>query len=185
MEERLGDRLRVRNIGSRILGYAWMESAEKEYTYLTFSGKYVKVFDVFRALFYRTLWQAGIAEPRQFASDEDLDFVLAAYRGLQPRDGLAECFNKLREGGFTVWALTSGDTERVSAYLEKGGVHLPAENFVSCDTIGIGKPAPQSYQHILDKFPEEGRQAWFGAGHAWDASAARRNGYVFHCRLCL
>lgn len=154
-----------------------MEAAEKEYTYLSMSGgPYIQVFDVFRALFYRTLWQAGIGAPREFATDEDREFVLDAYRGLKPREGLRECFDKLRAGGFTVWALTSGDTARVSNYLKMAGAELPPENFASCDSIGVGKPAPASYRHILNKLPEEGREAWFAAAHAWDAGSARYSG---------
>ena len=177
LDARLGDRLRSANIGPRIFGYAWMAAAEKEYTYLSMSGApYVKVFDVFRSVFYRTLWQAGVAEPRRLAADEDREFVLEAYRRLKPRDGLRECFDKLRAAGFTVWALTSGDTQRVSRYLEMAGVELPPKNFASCDSIGVGKPAPASYRHILEKLPEKDREAWFAAAHAWDASAAGYSG---------
>lgn len=176
IEERLGQRLRANNIGSRIFAYGWMEATEKEYTYLSMSKGYVKVFDIFGPLFYRTLGQAGIKEPRAFASDEDLQFLLTSYRNLKLRPGVHECFKRLREGGYTVWCFTSGDTKRVSAYLSNGGVDFPSENLVSCDTVGIGKPAPESYQYVLDKFGKGNLEAWFAAGHMWDVSAARRFG---------
>lgn len=153
-----------------------MEASEKEYTYLSLSKNYVKFFDVFRSIFYRTLWQAGIPEPRKFASDEDREFLLASYRALKPRPGVAECFSKLEGAGFKVWCLTAGDVERVAGYLAKGGVEFPAENFVSCDEIGVGKPQPRSYQYILDRFPKEGCEMWFAAGHMWDAAGARQCG---------
>ncbi|KAH8885262.1 HAD-like protein [Thozetella sp. PMI_491] len=177
IEARIGERLKARNIGSRLFGYAWMEAGEREYTYLSISGNYIKFFDIFRSIFYRTLWQAGIEEPRKFATDEDREFLLASYRTLKPREGLLECFTRLRKGGYTVWALTAGDTERVGGYLAAGGVDFPSENFVSCDTIGIGKPAPESYQYIIDKFPKENQETWFAAAHMWDAAAARRCGF--------
>ncbi|KAF3402668.1 hypothetical protein DPV78_004216 [Talaromyces pinophilus] len=176
IEARMGDRLRSANVGSRIFGYAWMEAGEKEYTYLSLTTNYVKFFDVFRSIFYRTLGQAGIAEPRKFASDEDREFLLASYRDLQARPGVAECFAKLREGGFTVWCLTSGDIKRVAGYLAKGGINFPPENFVSCDDIGVGKPHPRSYQYLLDKFPKDS-DTWFAAGHMWDAAGARLCGF--------
>jgi 2-haloacid dehalogenase len=153
-----------------------MEAGEKEYTYLSLCGKYVKFFDVFRSIFYRTLGQAGIEEPRKFATDEDREYLLASYRLLKPRTGLVECFAKLRAGGFTVWALTSGDIERVAGYLAAAGATLPEENFVSCDTIGVGKPAPDSYKYILDKFEKKDLDVWFAAAHMWDAAAARQCG---------
>lgn len=150
-----------------------MEAGEREYTYLSIAGKYVTFFEVFRAIFYRTLWQAGIAEPRKHFTDEDREFLLDSYRKLKPRPGLAECFDRLRKGGFQVWMLTAGDTARVGGYLKDGGIDFPEDHFVSCDTIGIGKPAPESYQYILDKFDKENRETWFAAAHMWDVSGAR------------
>jgi 2-haloacid dehalogenase len=176
IEARIGEQLRAKNIGSRLFGYAWMEAGEREYTYLSISGHYVKFFDIFRSIFYRTLWQAGITEPRKFASDEDRESLLASYRTLNARQGISECFSRLRDAGFTVWALTAGDTPRVAGYLAEGGVDLPAANFVSCDTIGVGKPEPLSYQYILDKFDQNGLETWFAAAHMWDVAAARRCG---------
>lgn len=153
-----------------------MEAGEREYTYLSISGHYIQFFDIFRSIFYRTLCQAGIQEPRNFATDEDREYMLASYRTLKPRSGIPECFSRLRAAGFTVWALTAGDTARVSGYLAAGGVELPSANFVSCDVIGIGKPAPESYKYILDRFNKENLDAWFAAAHMWDAAAARRSG---------
>ncbi|KAM5343722.1 hypothetical protein ACJ41O_012259 [Fusarium nematophilum] len=177
IETRIGDRLRAENVGPRMFGYAWMEAGEKEYTYMSLSGHYLTFFDIFRSIFYRTLWQGGVKEPRKFASDEDREFLLASYRTLKPREGVLECFSKLREAGFQVWALTAGDTKRVAGYLAQGGVDFPSENFVSCDTIGVGKPEPRSYQHILDKFPKENLEAWFAAAHMWDTAGARHCGF--------
>ncbi|KAL5341632.1 HAD-like protein [Aspergillus crustosus] len=180
LEARLGPRLRSANIGSRIFAYAWMEAGEKEYTYLSLSGQYVRFFDVFRSIFYRTLWQAGIQNPREFASDEDREFLLASYRTLQPREGVKECFDLLRQGGYKVWCLTAGDVERVAGYLASGGVEFPESDFVSCDEIGVGKPQPRSYQFIRDKFSTGGEaevETWFAAGHMWDAAGARQCGF--------
>lgn len=118
---------------------------------------------------------AGIEDPRSFATDEDSLYMVEAYKKLDTRPGLEECFAKLRDAGFTVWALTSGDTERVRGYFLRNGVQFPAENFVSCDTLGVGKPAPGAYTPLLAKFGD-GEKPWFAAAHTWDASAAKRNG---------
>lgn len=153
-----------------------MEAAEREYTYLSLSGSYKPVFDVMRSIFYRTLYQAGLSEPRKLVGDDDVEFLLTSYRNLGPREGLAECFSKLRNAGFTVWAFTAGDRQRVSNYLKQGGVEMPPEHFVTCDDIGIGKPAPECYKHMLSKFDPNGLEAWFAAAHMWDSAAARRSG---------
>lgn len=99
----------------------------------------MQFFDVLRLIFYRTLGKAGIADPRKFAIDEDLGFLLTAFRRLKAQAGLVGYFDKLRAAGYTVRA---GYTKRVSGYLEAAGASVPAGNFVSCDTIGVGKPHP-------------------------------------------
>ncbi|KAH7303824.1 FAD dependent oxidoreductase-domain-containing protein [Stachybotrys elegans] len=175
LDTRLGDRLRDECIKPKLLGYAWFEAAEREYTYLSISGRYIRFYDVFKSLFYRMLWMAGIEEPRQFATDEDLAYILEQFMKLEARPGIAECFSLLREAGFTCWALTAGDVNRVSGYFSRNGIDMPADNFMSCDSLGIGKPAPESYRPLLDRFGHE--EAWFAAAHMWDVSAAKSTGF--------
>jgi len=63
IDERLGDKLRAEGIKPRLFGFAWMEAAEREYTYLSISGRYISFFDVFRPLFYRMLWYGTSSIP--------------------------------------------------------------------------------------------------------------------------
>ena len=60
LDTRLGDRLRAECIKPKLLGYTWFEASEREYTYLSISGRYTRFYDVFACLFYRMLWMAGI-----------------------------------------------------------------------------------------------------------------------------
>ncbi|KAI6379393.1 hypothetical protein MCOR25_001981 [Pyricularia grisea] len=175
LDARLGEKLRSRCILPKLLGYAWLEAAEREYTYLSISGRYKVFIDVFEALFWRMLWMAGVEDPRSFATEEDLAFVMAKYQDLEARPGIAACFEALRRDGFTVWAFTTGDKARVSGYFRKNGIDLPEENFKSCDSINVGKPAREAYKSLLDQFA--GEEAWFAAAHMWDVSAARENGF--------
>ncbi|KAL2872408.1 FAD dependent oxidoreductase-domain-containing protein [Aspergillus lucknowensis] len=176
---RLGDRLRAEGIKPSLLGYTWIEVAEREYTYLSMSGAYKPFGTVFEALFYRTLWMAGIAEPRVWASAEDLEYIMGQYVGLKLRPGAAECVQKLRDAGFTVWCFTAGELQRVGGYFAQAGVDMPAENLISCDERGIGKPDPEAYRPVLEKLvaENEGKTPWFAAGHMWDVAAARRAGF--------
>lgn len=174
LDTRLGDRLRAECIKPKLLGYTWFEAAEREYTYLSISGRYVRFYDVFRSLFYRMLWMAGIEEPRKFASDDDLAYILEQFMTLEARPGVAECFQILRDAGFTCWAFTAGDVKRVRGYFTRNGIDMPEENFMSCDSLKIGKPAPESYRPLLDRFGSE--EAWFAAAHMWDVSAAKSVG---------
>lgn len=175
LESRLGDRLRQKCIAPAHLVNTWIEAAEREYTNLSISGRYATFDAAVRSLFYRVLWLAGVEEPRAFASGEDLEHVMKAYSELEPRDGVEECFGILREGGFTVWGYTMGDAKRVGEYLRRAGIEFPAENVLSCDGLGVGKPAPQAYTSVLDQLG--GGESWFAAAHMWDVSSARLTGY--------
>lgn len=177
LETRLGDRLRAEGIKPRLLGYAWLEAAEREYTYLSISSRYRQFGTVFEALFFRMLWMAGIAEPRAFATHEDLAYIMAEYQKLEMRPGAKECISKLRDAGFTVWAFTAGDLKRVGGYFVRAGVDMPEANFLSCDTLGFGKPSPESYMPLVKKLREDGDdKPWFAAAHMWDVSASRTCG---------
>jgi 2-haloacid dehalogenase len=157
-----------------------MEAAEREYTNLSLSQRYVPFGEVFRALFYRMLWMAGIAEPRSWATPEDLEFIMKEYQLLEFRPGAAECVQKLRDAGFTVWAFTAADITRVGGYFKNAGVELPAENLLSCDDAGVGKPDLRAYYPLLERLKAEsdGAIPWFAAAHMWDVSAAKQAGYV-------
>ncbi|KAL4871868.1 hypothetical protein BDV12DRAFT_194016 [Aspergillus spectabilis] len=159
IDTQLGTRLRAEGIKPSLLGYTWIEVAEREYTYLSISGNYKPFATVFRALFYRMLWMAGIADPREFASEKDLEVVMEKYAGLQLRPGAKEC--------------------RVGGYFAREGVEMPGENLLSCDDTGVGKPDPKAYEPLLKKLVGEngGKIPWFAAGHMWDVSAARRAGF--------
>ena len=178
VDSQLGDRLRARRLQPRFFVCLWMETTEREYTYLSMSGKYVTFSQVFEKVFWRILWMGGIEEPREFASDNDLKVNLAAHQKLQMRPGAVECVQKLRAAGFKVWALTAGDLKRVGGYFSQAGIEMPAENLMSCDASGVGKPDPAAYKPLLDKLVKEndGKKPWFAAAHMWDVSAARRTG---------
>jgi 2-haloacid dehalogenase len=175
--ERLGPKLLALNIAPTILVHLLEETAEREYTFLSMSGKYVNYFDCIKTLFPRVLAQCGIDEPYSFASKDDLDHILAQYAKLRARPGAAECWAKLRGAGFTMWTFTSGDPGMVKGYLRDNGIECPAENFRSCDDLGVGKPDPECYKPLLEEFRAAGEEAWFAAAHQWDVSAAKRTGF--------
>lgn len=60
----------------------------------------------------------------------------------------------------------------MQGYFNRGGVDMPAERFVSCDTQGVAKPALAAYRPVYEKFGKDD-QKWFAAAHMWDVSAAR------------
>ncbi|CAN8104666.1 unnamed protein product [Discula destructiva] len=178
LEERLGPKLAAANIKPQLLGMCWIEAAEREYTYLSLSDRYMPFFDIFGALFHRMLRYAGVESPKDFASAEDVSWLVGEWKKLYLRPGAKECVEKLRAAGFTVWCFTAGDVARVGGYFKLAGVDMPAENLLSCDTHGVAKPVPSAYRPLLERLTtEEGKRPWFAAGHMWDVSTARTVGF--------
>lgn len=175
IDDRIGERLRNEGIKPSLLGYTWIEVAEREYTYLSMAGVYKPFDTVFEAVFYRVLFSAGIKDPRGFASAEDLAYIMAANSQMKLRSGAVECITKLRDAGFTVWAMTAADKSRVKGYFEDAGLDLPSENLVSSDDTGIAKPTLSGYLPLFRQLSQEQRP-WFAAAHKWDVSAASRIG---------
>ncbi|KZZ92022.1 haloacid dehalogenase-like hydrolase [Moelleriella libera RCEF 2490] len=176
IDGRLGEKLRARGIQPKLLGSCWLEVAEREYTYLSMSRRYVVFHKVFASLFYRCLHYAGVENPRSFATADDVAYLMDQWRRLTLREGAAECISLLRRAGWTVWCFTAGDVARVSGYFSRGDVDMPAENIVSCDTVGLAKPTPEAYAPILEKLSAGGQVPWFAAAHLWDASTAKTVG---------
>lgn len=185
IDERLGPSLRKHNISARLLGFAWLESAEREYTYLSLSGRYIPFGTVFEAIFFRVLHFAGVPEPRSIATEEDVKYFINEYRHCDVRPGAKECINKLKEAGWTVWAFSSGDRERVQGYFTRGNVGIDAAHIITCDEIGVGKPEIRAYEKVREKIGiKEGEEVWFAAAHGWDVSAAGRAGFkTAYCKV--
>ncbi|PKX91097.1 putative 2-haloalkanoic acid dehalogenase [Aspergillus novofumigatus IBT 16806] len=165
----IGPKLSTYNITPNHFGYTWMTAAELEFTFLSISESYRPYKDVMRALFYRSLFMAGVADPRSVFTDEERDACIAGYASLQLRPELGPAFEKLRNAGFEVWCLTTGDVER-------GGVEMPVERVLSCDGLRVAKPALGAYRAAIGKIGADDEK-WFAAAHLWDVSAAVRAGF--------
>ncbi|KAK6593421.1 haloacid dehalogenase-like hydrolase [Botrytis cinerea] len=156
IDRAIGEKLRAHNITAKFFGYSWMTAAELEFTFLSISERYKPYKGILESTFYRTLWFAGVEDPRALCTDEELDACV--------------------QGWFKVWLLTTADLKRVQGYFSKGGVEMPAENFISCDSSGVAKPALAAYRTALDKFAADD-ETWFAAAHMWDVSAAKKVGF--------
>ncbi|KAK4497940.1 hypothetical protein PRZ48_010596 [Zasmidium cellare] len=176
IEETIGEKLRANGIPSPLFGAFWMTSAELEFTFLSISSRHRSYKDVMKAVFYRSLGFAGIKDPRAFATDEERDKCQEGYSLLALREGAKECIEILRKNDFQVWCLTTADIARVQGYFQRGGVDMPADAFVSCDSQGVAKPALAAYKPIFEKLGKDD-QKWFAAAHMWDVSAARQVGF--------
>jgi 2-haloacid dehalogenase len=174
----LGEKLRKHTMTAQHFGFTWQTAAELEFTFLSIQGSYKAYKDVLRGLFYRTLSLCGVANPRDLATEEEREQCIEGYSALKIRPGCEEAFQLLRNNGFTVWCLTTGDAERVNGYFERAGMSMPRDNIVSCDVGGSAKPALPVYQTMWDRLgTNDADVKWFAAGHMWDVAAATKVGF--------
>lgn len=174
---RIGDKLNKFNCNPELFFNAWGTACERDFAYLSQIGHYHPTRKILKSIFFRTLYQAGIDDPRNVASEEDLEYLCDEWLKLTCRPELPTLWKLLQENGFTIWCLTDGDAERVKGYFKNSNLTMPDENIVSCDSLGIGKPTPEVYTYMLDKLPNKGKDAWFGAAHMWDCCAAKKAGF--------
>ncbi|EOA88686.1 hypothetical protein ACJQWK_05744 [Exserohilum turcicum] len=172
----LGPQLRQHTVTPQHFGFTWQTAAELEFTFLSIQGSYKPYKDVLRGLFYRTLALCGVAEPRKLATDDQREQCIEGYSALQIRPGCQEAFQVLRDNGFTIWCLTTGDVQRVRGYFERANMDMPLEHFVSCDSAGVAKPALDAYRVVWDRLGANDTK-WFAAAHMWDVSAATKVGF--------
>ncbi|KAK3676545.1 hypothetical protein LTR78_003821 [Recurvomyces mirabilis] len=172
----MGAKLRKHTVTAQHFGFTWQTAAELEFTFLSIAGSYKPYQDVLRGLFYRTLMLCGVLGPRKLATDDDREQCIEGYSNLQLRPGCRECFQLLRDNGFTVWCFTTGDIKRVRGYFESAGVDMPLDNFITCDSAGVAKPALPAYEAVWKKLGANDVK-WFAAAHMWDVAAATKVGF--------
>jgi 2-haloacid dehalogenase len=190
IESVLGEKLRKQTVTAQHFGFTWQTAAELEFTFLSIQGSYKAYKDVLRGLFYRTLSLCGVSNPRELATAEEREQCIEGYSALKVRPGCQEAFELLRNNGFKVWCLTTGDIKRVGGYFERAGINMPSESIVSCDVAGSAKPALPVYQTMYDRLGAHDVK-WFAAAHMWDVSAATKVGFrgawtsVYEKEACL
>ncbi|KAH7564374.1 haloacid dehalogenase [Bipolaris maydis] len=176
IDSTIGAKLRQHTITAQHFGFSWQTSAEIEFTFFSIHGGYKPYKDLLSGFFYRTLSLCGVQDPKSIFTDEERDRCVEGYSALKMRPGCHEMFQILRDNGFTIWALTTGDVKRVSGYFERANLHMPLENLVSCDSVGVAKPSLAAYRVMWDRLGENDVK-WFAAGHMWDVTAATKVGF--------
>ncbi|KAF4123825.1 2-haloacid dehalogenase [Geosmithia morbida] len=176
IENVMGGKLRQHGMTAKHFGFTWQTAAELEFTFLSVAGSYLAYKDVMRGLFYRSLWMAGVANPRAVATDDEREACIQGYSSLKLRSDCDASFQKLRDNGFTVWCFTTGDIQRVRGYFDRASVSLPVANIISSDSVGVAKPALAAYEHVWARLGRDGAK-WFAAAHMWDVSAATKVGF--------
>ena len=108
MRQRLGAKLAKLGIPSKVVFVLWLCSTERDYGYLSQIRLYKTFFDIMKHTFGRVLFQAGVPDPMNFYTQEDIDYIMSEYRQLKARPEMPRMMEILRENDFEVWACSGG-----------------------------------------------------------------------------
>ncbi|PWN37425.1 HAD-like protein [Meira miltonrushii] len=180
LEQRLGEKLRGAGISPNIFYAAWRFLADRDANYIrSIDGKHVPFLKVLKYTFTQTLFQSDIQNAKSFAKEEDIDYIVSQYGKLQPREGMEEMFTILRQNGFTVWACSDADVNRLNDCFASTSITIPKDRIISADAMGRSKPDKVVYDSALrqmkDVVPND--VYIFAAAHAWDLAGARQSGF--------
>ena len=113
-------------------------------------------------------------------SDDDISAIMNAVKNLEARPGHKEYYDRLRDAGWDVYAITNGGRETSLAYYKQAGVQLDQQHCLSYDDLRKAKPEFKVYENASRTVAAAGctgHQRYFVAAHAWDLVAARTAGF--------
>ncbi|KAF2998808.1 hypothetical protein E8E13_001470 [Curvularia kusanoi] len=181
IHDRLGPKLSTAKSDPKTLFFAWFYAAQRDFTYVSMAGSYKPIAEVLKHTFKRACRIVDL--PADAVSDEDVAAILQAFKSMEPREGLKECFDGLRDAGWDVYAVTNGGLETSLAYYRNAGIELDEKHLLSCDAIQVAKPDVKVYEKAQQHLTAQGLgelgdgKRWFVAAHAWDLIAARKAGF--------
>ncbi|KAJ4983549.1 catalytic activity protein [Stagonosporopsis vannaccii] len=181
IHERLGTKLSTAKSDPKTLFFAWFYAAQRDFTYVSMAASYKPIAEVLRLTFRRACLIVDL--PADAVSDDDVAYVMKAFKSMTPREGLKECFDGLRDAGWDVYAVTNGGVETSLAYYRNANIELDSAHLLSCDDLRVAKPDVKVYERAQDHLTKQGlgqkedEKRWFVAAHAWDLIAARSAGF--------
>jgi 2-haloacid dehalogenase len=95
---------------------------------------------------------------------------------LDPHPDVAPALDRLRDGGWTVVALTNSAPATVTGQLHRAGLAPRFDHVLSVDAVGRYKPSPEPYRHAAEVVGVEPGELWMVACHDWDLVGARAVG---------
>jgi 2-haloacid dehalogenase len=164
---RLGARLEEVGQPATVLGPFFMRF-QRDGMALTSAG------DV--ADFTATARQALLTETEQAMSDDAIAHVLDGFASLPAFPDAAPALRKLSDAGVSVGCLTIGDPRNTRSFLTGAGLETYVDRVVTCDEVGVWKPAPRAYRHTAKALDCELDRMALVAVHAWDCHGAKRVG---------
>ena len=105
-------------------------------------------------------------------SDEVAEEIVGGMRSLPAHPDVAPALDRLREGGFTLCALTNSPLDVVTAQLAGAGIADRFEAILSADQVRVVKPGREPYELVASTFGVPISEVRLIAAHAWDCAGA-------------
>ena len=163
----IGDRLEEVGQPAGVLGPFFMRF-QRDAMALTLAG------DV--ADFNATARQALRTETKQAMSQDAISHVLEGFAKVPAFPDAAPALRKLSEAGVAIGCLTVGDPNNTRSFLAGAGLERYVDQVVTCDAVGVWKPAPDVYHHAANSLDCELDRMALVAVHAWDCHGAKKAG---------
>ena len=112
------------------------------------------------------------ARTRIELSDEAAEEIVGGMRSLPAYPDAAPALDRLREGGFTLCALTNSPLDVVTAQLDGTGLSDRFEAILSADQVRVVKPGREPYELVARTFGVPIGEVRLVAAHAWDCAGA-------------
>ncbi|QZY29239.1 HAD-IA family hydrolase [Nocardioides coralli] len=126
--------------------------------------------------FTATARQALRTETRQSMTDEAVAHVVEGFGNVPAFTDAAPALERLSEAGVTIGCLTVGDPAYTRSFLDGAGLGAYVDHVVTCDVVGVWKPAPAVYHHTAAALASPIERMALVAVHAWDCHGAKRAG---------
>lgn len=108
--------------------------------------------------------------------DETIAHVLDGWDALPAHADVAPALQQLTGAGVRVVGLTTGSADTIRGFLDRNGLSGHFEAVLSCEDVGIWKPAPGAYRYAVDWLGARADDVALVAAHAWDCHGAGRAG---------
>ncbi len=160
------------------LGDRWQPLADLwrakqlQYTWLrSLMGRHVDFWQVTQDALEYAMASMELADPALRDRLMDLYLRLDAYP--EVRDTLAH----LKSGGIKLAILSNGAPRMLAAACASAGIADLLDDVLSVESVGVFKPHPSVYALAVERFDCAADRMCFLSSNAWDAHAAKANGY--------
>lgn len=104
------------------------------------------------------------------------DRLLNLYEEFRPFPGVAGALDKVRAKGIRLVIHTNATPRIIAASLKSSGLSSLFDEIVSIDEIGLYKPHPAAYEHLVTRVNTPAEQICFVSSNGWDVHGAAHFG---------